>query len=444
MRRSFLVLIVVVLGGVVSAQSLRAMESRVDPKTKAWEIIQQAEKAYAAVDDYIAVFEKQERVDGELKPPERFLLKFKKPFCVYIKWLERGPAYGMELIYVQGRNNDKILVHAGGLADVVMPTIEIDVHGTIAMKGNRHPITECGIGYFLERYSRDFKRADLEGEMEVFCQGVRQIDGRAAEEVEIYLYPHQAGHNYYCYRSVVYFDVENKLPIRMLFYDWENELIESYAYINLKVNTGLTDKDFDPKNSEYNFGIFPLQLGGGEEKVPVPAVLGMCDYYRHLVVTEEKEIFPFIKVPETRNYYLGYKGKSQMPVAVAGVVQTKTWFNRLRYLVGVMREPTDVGEKYRVTGVAVVNPDKALGYEDRLLKGDRFVRQFRNKSIDDPFEAGKDIDTVTGATCSVTGAAQAIRSEAAKLALVFQRADILRKAEQCPRILLQKGSTGRE
>ena len=32
-------------------------------------------------------------------------------------------------------------------------------------------------------------------------------------------------------------------------------LLESYTYPNLKLNPGLTNADFDPKNPAYNFGI---------------------------------------------------------------------------------------------------------------------------------------------------------------------------------------------
>ena len=30
-------------------------------------------------------------------------------------------------------------------------------------------------------------------------------------------------------------------------------VMEEYTYVNVKVNVGLTDKDFDPENPEYKF-----------------------------------------------------------------------------------------------------------------------------------------------------------------------------------------------
>jgi hypothetical protein len=49
------------------------------------------------------------------------------------------------------------------------------------------------------------------------------------------------------------------IPIRYVAYDWparegaKPEVLEEYNYLDLKVNVGLTDADFDPRNPSYNF-----------------------------------------------------------------------------------------------------------------------------------------------------------------------------------------------
>jgi hypothetical protein len=35
--------------------------------------------------------------------------------------------------------------------------------------------------------------------------------------------------------------------------DWQGRLYEQYDYSEVKLNAGLTRKDFDPDNKEYNF-----------------------------------------------------------------------------------------------------------------------------------------------------------------------------------------------
>ena len=54
-------------------------------------------------------------------------------------------------------------------------------------------------------------------------------------------------------------DDELQLPIRYASYDWpaapgqEPPLLEEYTYLNMKVNVGLTDADFDRGNKDYGF-----------------------------------------------------------------------------------------------------------------------------------------------------------------------------------------------
>jgi len=57
----------------------------------------------------------------------------------------------------------------------------------------------------------------------------------------------------------IYVDEELNLPVRYEAYDWpkvageEPVLTEEYTYINLKLNNGFTDADFDINNSKYKF-----------------------------------------------------------------------------------------------------------------------------------------------------------------------------------------------
>jgi outer membrane lipoprotein-sorting protein len=56
---------------------------------------------------------------------------------------------------------------------------------------------------------------------------------------------------FYCYRTVVYFDKQTKLPVRFEAYDWPaaggtpgGEKLECYSYVDVKFNVGLTDAAF--------------------------------------------------------------------------------------------------------------------------------------------------------------------------------------------------------
>ena len=85
---------------------------------------------------------------------------------------------------------------------------------------------------------------------------IRQVDVRVAEyeynrrrctRVETTQLQPGAAHH----RSVVYFDRETALPVRVECYDWpcdgsaQGELIEVYSYLNLRLNPGLSDDAFE-------------------------------------------------------------------------------------------------------------------------------------------------------------------------------------------------------
>ena len=46
-------------------------------------------------------------------------------------------------------------------------------------------------------------------------------------------------------------DYANSIEPRVDVYNWDNQLQESFTYTKLKLNPGLTEKDFTPSNPEY-------------------------------------------------------------------------------------------------------------------------------------------------------------------------------------------------
>ena len=58
---------------------------------------------------------------------------------------------------------------------------------------------------------------------------------------------------YYCQRIEVFLDEEWRIPTKISVYDWQGNLYEQYQHKQLKLNVGLTDRDFDPENPDYDF-----------------------------------------------------------------------------------------------------------------------------------------------------------------------------------------------
>jgi len=210
---------------------------------------EQMESSYAKVNDYQAIFHKQERVEGELLPEETILLKFQKPLKIYMKWVAE-PLKGSEALFVQGKYDNKLIAHRGGILSVV--TLSLDPKGPTAMKGNRHPITEAGFGFIIQQMRRNIDMTLQYGEFELIRIGEEVIKGRPATVVEA-RFKAGGGRKYYASHTIVHIDKELMLPVSNAFYDEKDVLFEKYSFDDVKLNVGFTTQDFSRSNKEYRF-----------------------------------------------------------------------------------------------------------------------------------------------------------------------------------------------
>ena len=215
--------------------------------------LERSQRSYDKLKDYTAVFYKRERVNGKLLPEERVRFKFRKPFMVYMKWVGEINT-GQECLYVKGKHGNKLLARGTGLKSMV--SVKLDPEGKIAMSGIRHPITEAGIGHLIDLLRKDRALAAKHGEGKVFNRGkdrARRTRKSGAPMLQKFtcILPKDTRPEYYCHRAEVAFDVELGLPVSISIYDGANNLLERYRYENLKLNMGLTDKDFDKDNDVY-------------------------------------------------------------------------------------------------------------------------------------------------------------------------------------------------
>lgn len=220
-------------------------------------MLDQAERQLASVADYTAIMISQERLNDELQPPERVLVKFQRPFKVYMRWID-GPSKGREGLYVSGANNGKFLVYEPKGVQRLF-TAALDPTDKRVLERSRHPVTDMGIGRLLELIQENTGRATRQGVLRVVDRGNGEIAGRRVRQVEGVL-PQDPSAGYYAYRVMLAFDEDNSLPIRIVAHDWQNRLVEDYTYVDLRLNVGLNGKDFDPANPEYNFSSWKIQI----------------------------------------------------------------------------------------------------------------------------------------------------------------------------------------
>jgi hypothetical protein len=88
--------------------------------------------------------------------------------------------------------------------------------------------------------------------LEVRDRGEETVYGRKTTRLEG-VFPKEKTTTYYCHRAVVNIDTELKLPIKVQIFDAADVLVETYGYEDLRLNAGLTEKDFDPSNAAYGF-----------------------------------------------------------------------------------------------------------------------------------------------------------------------------------------------
>lgn len=219
---------------------------------KAKKVVEECVAAYQKMEGYSAVILKKDRLQGqgeELREEETIFVKFRKPNQIYMKWVKE-PNKGRELIYpVKG---DKMVVQPGGWIDLITPRLYLHPTDKLAMLEHRHPVTESNMGFLIRRYAADFGRALAKNEAQIHFENPGKFGEKPAHRLELIL-PDSPLAGYYCYRSVFYFDPETKLPLEVEFYDWENKLFERYTITQLQINPGLTDKDFDENNKQYDF-----------------------------------------------------------------------------------------------------------------------------------------------------------------------------------------------
>jgi hypothetical protein len=218
------------------------------------------------VNDYTAVLVKRERIDEELGENEFMFIKVRNrkmdgdrmvvPFSVYLQFLQPSSVKGREVLYVENQHEGKLVAHEGGVKRM-LGTHHLDPTGFLAMKGQRYPLTDIGLENLVVKLIERGEKDKRHGHCLVDLYPGGKVGGRSCTILRV-VHPDKMPH-YDFHIAEIFLDDEWKIPVRYIAFGWnknekqENEIIEEYTYQKIKINVGLTDKDFDVANSEYNF-----------------------------------------------------------------------------------------------------------------------------------------------------------------------------------------------
>jgi len=149
----------------------------------------------------------------------------------------------------------KLIVHEAGLMGFM--TVYLDPTGMIAMRGQRHPISEIGltklVQKLIERGEVDRKNPDVT----VTITRNFVLDDYQCELIVVTRKQPSGAENDFS-RAEICFDKDRQLPLRYTAYGWGKDgeappLQESYTYKNIDTTVELSEADFDPKNPTYRF-----------------------------------------------------------------------------------------------------------------------------------------------------------------------------------------------
>jgi hypothetical protein len=232
----------------------------IEAKQLLLDVLLAVEERLAAVPGYTVTLLKQERIKGRLGPEQEIEMKVRhEPFAIYMKFI--APDAGKEVVYAQGRYDDHLIAHAGGLARALVPRLKVKPDSALALAGNRHPITDAGLLNLTRKLIR-YRRWDLEDEdAGTILDRITDASGQTfLRSIHTHTIPHPD--RPFAYVEVLY-DPDTKLPVSFAGYDWPEaaggtpvSLGEKYVYEDLDLDAPLSDLDFDPANPAYGFHRF--------------------------------------------------------------------------------------------------------------------------------------------------------------------------------------------
>lgn len=210
--------------------------------------------AFEGMKDYSTILFKNELLQGKVVSQTLTMKVRHEPFSVYLKFEE--PHAGREVIYVDGQNKGKFLVHETGFK-ALAGTLSFLPTSKEALAENRYPITQAGMAKMLEiviaQWQADARYQEVQ---------VKEVPGMKMGDQTCLLletvHPQPRDH-FKFHKTRLYLDAETKLPVRLEQYLWpekeggEPVLAEEYTYTQIKSNIGLTDLDFDKTNPAYEF-----------------------------------------------------------------------------------------------------------------------------------------------------------------------------------------------
>ncbi len=207
-----------------------------------------------AIPGYECTFSKKEVVGKELISQTMKMKVRHDPFSVYMYFLE--PSKGREVIFVNGRNDNKLQVHETGLASLI-GTLSLSPEDTRVMAENRYPITRAGLLNMVDTVIDQWQEESKYGETDVKYFEDAKVGDYTCRVIES---SHPQPRKQFPYHLTrLWIEEKSGLAVRVQQFgfpkkkDAKPSIVEDYAFTSIKPEVRLTDRDFDTKNPGYNY-----------------------------------------------------------------------------------------------------------------------------------------------------------------------------------------------
>ena len=203
---------------------------------------------------YECKFSKKEVVGSELISQAMKMKVRHEPFSVYMFFME--PSKGREVIFVEGKNDNKLQVHETGLASLI-GTLSLAPEDSRVMAENRYPITRAGLKKMLESVVLQWEEETKYAETEVKYFEDAKVGDYKCRVIES-SHP-QPRKQFKFHMTRLWIDEKSGLAVRVQQFgfprkkDAKAPMLEDYAFTEIKPEVRLSDRDFDVNNPSYNY-----------------------------------------------------------------------------------------------------------------------------------------------------------------------------------------------
>lgn len=212
-------------------------------------------RALAEVRDYTCLLAKEELIGRKLTAQTMSVKLRSEPLSFYM--LFDGVNRGREALFVEGVNQNRVLVHETNIPVVGNVTVPLALNAPEITRENRYPITNVGLHKLTEIVTGQITREASAADVKVEEFPTATLAGRTCYAFRATFEQPQRGRTFH--QTVAYFDKETNFMVRLEQYAFPRSprekpiLVEKYSYTKIQPNVGLTDRDFDPRNRAYHF-----------------------------------------------------------------------------------------------------------------------------------------------------------------------------------------------